>query len=131
MPGNEIDAASAAVFLRAVSNPARLRIVLCLLNGEKSVTELENELALKQPNLSQHLAELRNANLVATRREVKSVFYSLSDGPARHLVSSLLQGFGGRPLEEGSPVPPILNNRHAQAANFAKIASPLKVKGHR
>ncbi len=35
---NEIDTTSAAALLRAVSNPSRLRIALCLLNGERSVT---------------------------------------------------------------------------------------------
>lgn len=121
MTTNEFDAASAAVLLRAVSNPARLRIALCLLNGERSVTELENELGLRQPNLSQHLAELRNAGLVVGRREVKSVFYRLAGDVARQFVTGLLQCFGNSPLPSTPAKAPSLGKRGEQAAVFAKV----------
>lgn len=121
MTTNEIDAASAVVLLRAVSNPARLRIALCLLNGERSVTELENELGLRQPNLSQHLAELRNAGLVVGRREVKSVFYRLAGDAARQFVVGLLQCFGSSPLPPAPAKTPSLGKRAEQAAVFAKV----------
>ncbi len=116
----DIDATSAAVLLRAVSNPARLRIAFCLLKGERSVTELENELGLRQPNLSQHLAELRNSGLVVGRREVKSVFYSLAGDEARQFVSGLVQSFGGAPAP-AVPKMPSLVKRSEQAAVFAKV----------
>ena len=116
----EIDATSAAALLRAVSNPARLRIALCLLKGERSVTELENELGLRQPNLSQHLAELRNSGLVVGRREVKSVFYSLAGDDARQFISGLLQSFGGTPAPTVTKTPSLVK-RSEQAAVFAKV----------
>jgi DNA-binding transcriptional ArsR family regulator len=116
----DIDATSAAALLRAVSNPARLRIAFCLLKGERSVTELENELQLRQPNLSQHLAELRNSGLVVGRREVKSVFYSLAGDEARQFVSGLLQSFGGAPVPTAAK-PRSLVRRSEQAAVFAKV----------
>jgi ArsR family transcriptional regulator len=116
----DIDATAAAALLRAVSNPARLRIAFCLLKGERSVTELENELGLRQPNLSQHLAELRNSGLVVGRREVKSVFYSLAGDEARQFVSGLLQSFGGAPAPAVTKVPS-LAKRSEQAAVFAKV----------
>jgi ArsR family transcriptional regulator len=116
----DIDATAAAALLRAVSNPARLRIAFCLLKGERSVTELENELGLRQPNLSQHLAELRNSGLVVGRREVKSVFYSLAGDEARQFVSGLLQSFGGAPAP-AVPKVPSLAKRSEQAAVFAKV----------
>ena len=116
----DIDATAAAALLRAVSNPARLRIAFCLLKGERSVTELENELGLRQPNLSQHLAELRNSGLVVGRREVKSVFYSLAGDEARQFVSGLLQSFGGAPAPTVTKVPS-LAKRSEQAAVFAKV----------
>ena len=116
----DIDAIAAAALLRAVSNPARLRIAFCLLKGERSVTELENELGLRQPNLSQHLAELRNSGLVVGRREVKSVFYSLAGDESRQFVSGLLQSFGGAPAPTVTKVPS-LAKRSEQAAVFAKV----------
>jgi|RhiMetdeSRZDD1v2_1073273.scaffolds.fasta_scaffold300689_2 DNA-binding transcriptional ArsR family regulator len=116
----DIDATAAAALLRAVSNPARLRIAFCLLKGERSVTELENELGLRQPNLSQHLAELRNSGLVVGRREVKSVFYSLAGDESRQFVSGLLQSFGGAPAPAVTKVPS-LAKRSEQAAVFAKV----------
>ena len=116
----DIDATAAAALLRAVSNPARLRIAFCLLKGERSVTELENELGLRQPNLSQHLAELRNSGLVVGRREVKSVFYSLAGDEARQLVSGLLQSFGGTPAPTVARTPSLVK-RSEQAAVFAKV----------
>lgn len=117
----EIDAVSAAAWLKAVSNPARLRIALCLLKGEHSVTELEQELKLKQPNLSQHLAELRNANIAVARREVRSVYYSLAGEAARRFVAGLLESFGG-----AAPRAPLTSStqdtrRPGQAAVFAKV----------
>jgi DNA-binding transcriptional ArsR family regulator len=119
----EIDVVRAAALLRAVSNPARLRIALCLLKGERSVSELENELGLRQPNLSQHLAELRNAGLAVGRREVKSVFYRLADDGARQFVAGLLQSFGGAPAPTAAPMAPAVGKRPEQAAVFAKISA--------
>lgn len=59
----------AAVFLKALSNENRLLILCHLLEGEMSVTALNEKLPLSQSALSQHLAVLRKDNLVATRRE--------------------------------------------------------------
>jgi DNA-binding transcriptional ArsR family regulator len=116
-----IDVASATVLLRAVSNQARLCIVLHLLKGERSVAELEADLGLRQPNLSQQLAELRNVGLVATRREAKSVFYRLADESAHRLALGLIHGFGGvtkSTLRQAST--PAYGRSH-QAAVFAQV----------
>ena len=59
----------AAGMLRLLGNSARLRLVLRISQGEVSVAELETELKIRQPNLSQHLAELRDAGLVGSRRD--------------------------------------------------------------
>lgn len=90
----DIDTAAAAATLRVLGNATRLQIVLHLLHGELSVGDIERELGLRQPNLSQQLAELRDAGLVVGRRESKSVLYSLA-GPTQHrLVTALSYGFG-------------------------------------
>lgn len=92
VPG--IDAAAAAPTLRALANENRLRIVLMLLGGEASVGGIERELGLRQPNLSQHLGDLRDAGLVISRRESRSVLYSLAGPAQERLVSALSDGFG-------------------------------------
>ncbi|SEK21539.1 ArsR/SmtB family transcription factor [Halomonas daqiaonensis] len=82
-----IDEASA--LLKAMANDNRLRI-LCLLDGsELSVTELNQRLSLSQSALSQHLAILRRENLVSTRRESQTIYYSLHGKRARTLIEAL------------------------------------------
>lgn len=86
---------TAVDLLRALAHPARLLILSCLLGGERAVGEIERELGLKQPGLSQQLAELRDAGLVATRREGKSVFYRMADNRAILLLDALCQAMTG------------------------------------
>jgi len=127
-----IEATAGAALLKAVSNPARLRIALCLLSGERSVTQLENELKLRQPNLSQHLAELRSINLVVTRREVKSVYYRLADEAAKRFVQGLVYGLGRDTLVPPSQAikeplfTPAPRARRFQAAMFAQVDAGAK-----
>ncbi|TDR37149.1 ArsR family transcriptional regulator [Aquamicrobium defluvii] len=72
-----VDEASA--FLKKLSNPDRLMVCCALVDGERSVRELEDLLGIRQPGLSQQLAELREAGLVASRKEGKQVFYRPAD----------------------------------------------------
>lgn len=65
--------------LRALGHPVRLAILELLRDGERCVCEIEPELELRQPNISQHLATLRAARLVATRREGSRVMYRVVD----------------------------------------------------
>ena len=68
----------------------RTSLLLSLLaERERSVTELETILALRQPAVSQQLARLRADNLVSTRREGKLIYYSLASGVAREVVGTL------------------------------------------
>jgi ArsR family transcriptional regulator len=83
------DPDAAAEFLRALAHPMRLRILCRLLDGECAVSGFDAELGLKQPNLSQQLAALREAGLVTTRREAKSIFYSLADARVGVLLAAL------------------------------------------
>jgi DNA-binding transcriptional ArsR family regulator len=70
---------AAAEFLRALAHPMRLQILCRLTEGELSVSGFEAELGLKQPSLSQQLGQLREAGLVVTRREARSIVYRLVD----------------------------------------------------
>jgi ArsR family transcriptional regulator len=70
-------AGQATRFLKTLANENRLQVLCHLAQGEKSVTELETLIGIRQPNLSQQLARLRMEGLVKTRRDVKSIYYSL------------------------------------------------------
>lgn len=64
---------------RALGNLKRLEILFYLLGKELNVTELEKLVGISQSSLSQHLAVLRNAKIVKTRREAQTIFYSISN----------------------------------------------------
>ncbi len=72
--------ADCAEMLKAMANPKRLEILLLLKGREFNVSELEKLVDLSQSSLSQHLAVLRQAKMVKTRRKAQSIFYSLADG---------------------------------------------------
>jgi DNA-binding transcriptional ArsR family regulator len=74
-------AAGAAVgALKLLANEDRL-LLLCELaaQGEACVSDLERQLGIRQPTLSQQLGVLRNEGVLATRREGKNIFYSVAD----------------------------------------------------
>ena len=64
---------------RALSDPKRLCVLESLASGELSVGDLSSLVGCHVPNMSQHLAVLRSAGLVTTRREGSTVFYRLAD----------------------------------------------------
>ncbi len=82
-------ATQAANLLKALANENRLMIVCTLLNGELSVGELNAKVPLSQSALSQHLASLRDAGLVSTRKEAQTVFYQVCGDDARKIIGVL------------------------------------------
>jgi DNA-binding transcriptional ArsR family regulator len=62
---------------RALADPTRRAVFESLAGGEKSVGELKSGFDISQPAVSQHLAALRKAGLVAERREGRHAFYSI------------------------------------------------------
>ncbi len=95
----------AAAFLKRLSNPDRLLVACALVEGERSVRALEDRLGIRQPGLSQQLAELRAAGLVAARKEGKQVFYRLADPRVEILVTTLHRLFCAAPTP-GAETPP-------------------------
>lgn len=83
----------ASDFLKALAHESRLLILCILAEGEKSVTELEALLALRQPTVSQQLARLRMDKLVITRREGKTVYYRLANDDARRIIEAVYDVF--------------------------------------
>jgi DNA-binding transcriptional ArsR family regulator len=64
---------------KALAHPTRLLIIDELRDGPRSVSDLVERIGLKQSNLSQHLAILRDQRLVIARRDGQVVYYSLRD----------------------------------------------------
>jgi DNA-binding transcriptional ArsR family regulator len=133
-------ATAASEFIKRLANPTRLMIACALVEGERSVGDLETALGLKQPALSQQLAELRDAGIVEGRREVKQVFYRLVDPRAVALIATLHQLFCGEELDLSSVTraatslappsperPPLAagpsRHRSSEAARFARVSS--------
>lgn len=79
----------ASGLLKSMGNPHRLIILCQLLQGERSVGDLERLVGLSQSALSQHLARLRRDGLVKTRRSAQTIFYSLSGNEAKAVISTL------------------------------------------
>jgi ArsR family transcriptional regulator len=68
-----------AEFFKTLGHPARLAILDHLRDGEKSVNELQVLLEADQSTVSQQLAKLRSANIVDSRKESTTVYYSVRD----------------------------------------------------
>jgi DNA-binding transcriptional ArsR family regulator len=60
-----------------------------MAQGERSVSELEADLDIRQPTLSQQLAVLRAEGLVATRRDGKRIFYAVAEPKVLALLGTL------------------------------------------
>jgi DNA-binding transcriptional ArsR family regulator len=109
-------AQEASGFLKALAHEGRLLILCLLVEEEKSVTEIEEILGLRQPAISQQLARLRADGLLQTRREGKNVFYSLARPEVRAIISALHRAFCREPRLRAFPV------RHGQVARAAARA---------
>jgi DNA-binding transcriptional ArsR family regulator len=90
-------AKKAATFLKALAHENRLMILCILSQGEKSVSELERLLELRQPTVSQQLARLRADGLVSTRRDGKIIYYSLASEEARTIIGAIYDVFCRKP----------------------------------
>ncbi|CAG9239776.1 Biofilm growth-associated repressor [Paraburkholderia caribensis] len=86
-------AADACVLLKVLANPDRLLLMCQLSQGELSVGEIEEQLGIRQPTLSQQLGVLRENDLVATRREGKNIFYSVASPQALAVMAVLYEQF--------------------------------------
>jgi ArsR family transcriptional regulator len=83
-------AASQAVgALRLLANEDRLLLLCQLSQGEMCVGDLEGQLGIRQPTLSQQLGVLRNEGVVATRRQGKNIFYSVADPALLEILAVL------------------------------------------
>jgi DNA-binding transcriptional ArsR family regulator len=82
-------ACEASQLLKALANENRLMILCSLAQGEMNVSELNERLDLSQSALSQHLAWLRREELVNTRRDAQTIYYSLQGTKAKEIIEVL------------------------------------------
>ena len=93
-------ARKAGDLLKALSHESRLLILCILVEGEKSVSELEEIMNMPQAAVSQQLARLRFDRLVQTRRDGRMVYYSVANDEVSQLVEMLYEFFCKPALEE-------------------------------
>jgi DNA-binding transcriptional ArsR family regulator len=128
------DVEPVAELMKSLAHPQRLMIVCTLIEGERAVSELERDLGIHQPSLSQQLATLREASVIIGRRQAKAVIYRIHDERAAALIEALhaifceparrgRQRVQASPAREDVPVPPrrAPPTRVGDAALFARI----------
>lgn len=82
-------ASEAARLLAALANERRLAVLCALVEGEHSVGDLVKAVGVTQSALSQHLAKLRSAGIVATRRDAQTIYYRLASDAAGNVMKTL------------------------------------------
>lgn len=87
------NAEQAEALLKLMANKNRLMILCALQKQELSVSQLNEMVPLAQSALSQHLASMRKAQIVATRREGVTIYYHVKDSRVAVLLESLYQLF--------------------------------------
>jgi DNA-binding transcriptional ArsR family regulator len=87
------NAEEASDFLKSLAHGNRLMLLCLLAEKERSVTELEQFLHLRQPAVSQQLARLRLDGLVTTRREGKAIYYSIADERTKGFIRLIYETF--------------------------------------
>jgi len=82
-----------ADFFRALAHPARIRLLETLVDGERTVQDLQSVLSLDQSAVSQHLAVLRHKNIVSAQKVGTTVRYALRDPLLAELLDTARQIF--------------------------------------
>ncbi|WP_197374818.1 ArsR/SmtB family transcription factor [Mycolicibacterium baixiangningiae] len=118
LPADQVDLV-VEVF-RMLADATRVQILWALANREMSVNDLATHVSKAPPSVSQHLAKLRMARLVRTRREGTSVFYSLDNDHVRQLVTDAV--FNAEHAGPGIP------GHHRDAAELAMLHSDDPVR---
>lgn len=89
--GLKTDIQQVTTMLKSLANEKRLTALRAMCEGEKSVGELEDIVGISQSALSQHLAKLREDNLVSTRRDAQTIYYSVSNRNVVNMIEFLNQ----------------------------------------
>lgn len=79
----------AAEIIKILGHPERLKIVEVLESGEGTVTDVQEAVGLSQPSVSQHLARMRGAGIVASRRDGVNVYYRVVEPKVWHILKCI------------------------------------------
>ncbi len=82
-------------YMKLLACPSRLMVLCQLADGEKSVSELCDLVGMKPPAMSQQLARLRREDVLAARRDARSVYYSIVDPNISAIMAFLYETFCG------------------------------------
>lgn len=93
----EASAAPAARLMRLFANEQRLMLMCRLVDGDCAVGELARFAGLSQSSCSQHLARLRDAGVIAPRRDAQTIYYGIVDPAAARVIALLCDIYRNRP----------------------------------
>jgi DNA-binding transcriptional ArsR family regulator len=88
IPNNE-DPTMTANALKAMAHPLRWKILCTLGDRELSVGEIVEQTGTSQSNISQHLEQLRNKNIVTSRKEANRIYYRIRNGKLLELIGTM------------------------------------------
>jgi DNA-binding transcriptional ArsR family regulator len=114
------EAELAVEVFRMLSDTTRVRLLWALIDEELAVNELVEKVGKPAPSVSQHLAKLRMARLVRTRRDGTQVFYRLENEHVARLVADAVEN-----AEHAGPEPP----RHHDAYDGQATLKSASTKG--
>lgn len=89
----QASATRASDMMKLLGHPHRLMILCELKMGEQSVGELSKKIGIAQSPLSQHLARMRYEDVVESRRDAQTVYYSIKEGEASKLIEAMYSIF--------------------------------------
>ena len=87
------DIARAALYLKAMSHPLRLKILCTLGNDKVSVQDIVEKVGTTQSNISQHLGILRDKGILACRKDANRVYYFIENESTLRLIHMLREVF--------------------------------------
>ena len=96
LPYDDADIARAARCLKAMSHPLRLKILCVLGNDSVSVQDIVDQVGTSQSNISQHLAILREKNILGSKKEANRVYYFIDDNRMLQLIQMMRDVFCSR-----------------------------------
>jgi ArsR family transcriptional regulator len=96
---------SAAELFRLLATPIRLKIISSLCGHEKNVSQLLAEIETTQPNMSQHLATLYRAGVLARRRDATQIYYRIGSERAATLCRAVCTQIAVE-IDRGDSIPP-------------------------